>query len=150
MEATSCYYQIGIEEKEKKKPAFRWKDGFYEFNRMPFGLCNAPATFKSVFDTILNGIIGKFAFVYLDDIVVYSKTKEDHISHLNMIMERLKEAGISLNKAKCKFAISEIKFLRNVVSGATIKPDEQKVEAINNFKKPVTIRELRPFLGLLN
>lgn len=117
---------------------------------MPFGLCNAPATFQRCMDTILKDLAWKFVIPYLDDIIIFSKTVEDHLNHIDLVMKRLKEAGIALNKSKCKFLQEEIEVLGNIVSENTVRPDPGKIEAIKNFQRPKNIRELRSFLGLLN
>ena len=150
LDATKGYYQIEVHEKDRPKTAFRWKGGFYQFRRMPFGLCNAPATFQRCMDTIFRGTSWKFVIPYLDDIIIYSKTKEDHEKHVAQVMEILQNAGIVLNQPKCKFFQTEIEVLGNVVSMNSVKPDPLKTEAIRNFKLPTTIRDLRSFLGLLN
>lgn len=150
LDATSGYYQIRIRPEDREKTAFRWKNGFYEFNRMPFGLCNAPATFQRAMDTILKDINGKFGIPYLDDIVIFSETEEEHKSHVREVFNRLSEAGLIFNKKKYKFGLSEIEILGNVVSEGFIKPMAEKVDAINNYKQPDNIRSLRSLLGLVN
>lgn len=150
LDATSGYYQIELEENDKEKTAFRWKNGLFEFNRMPFGLCNAPATFQRVMDTILRDISNEFVIPYLDDIIVYSKNKEDHVQRLRQVLDRIKKAGLALNLKKCKFFKEEIEILGCIVGQGIVKPDKLKVEALNKFKKPENIKELRSFLGLAN
>ncbi|MGL5708894.1 MAG: reverse transcriptase domain-containing protein [Aeromonas sp.] len=150
LDATSGYYQIEIAEEDKEKTAFRWKSGFYEFNRMPFGLCNAPSTFQRVMDEMFLGISGKFVVPYLDDIIVFSESKESHIKHLEEVFKRIEMGGLVLNKAKCKFFKEELNILGHVISNGIVKPDKTKIEAINNFKRPENIRQLRSFLGLIN
>ncbi|MGL6009303.1 MAG: reverse transcriptase family protein, partial [Culicoidibacterales bacterium] len=150
LDATSGYYQIEINEDDKEKTAFRWKSGFYEFNRMPFGLCNAPATFQRTMDIIFNGINGHFVIPYLDDVIIFSKNHQDHIEHVQAVMDRIEDAGIKLNKSKCKFFKSEIEILGCVIGNGCVKPTAAKIKAIKNCRKPSTIKELRSFLGLLN
>lgn len=150
LDATSGYYHIELEENDKEKTAFRWKNGLFEFNRMPFGLCNAPATFQRVMDTILRDISNEFVIPYLDDIIVYSKNKEDHVQRLRQVLDRIKKAGLALNLKKCKFFKEEIEILGCIVGQGIVKPDKLKVEALNKFKKPENIKELRSFLGLAN
>ncbi|KAI5151211.1 hypothetical protein ENBRE01_1973 [Enteropsectra breve] len=150
LDATSGYYQISIDESDKPKTAFRWKNGLYEFNRMPFGLCNAPATFQRTMDIIFKDINGQYVIPYLDDIIIFSRNLEEHKEHLNEIFKRLQAAGIILNKKKCKIAQQEIKILGVVISKGIVKPDPDKIVALNEYKKPSNIRELRAFLGLVN
>lgn len=111
LDATSRYHQILLSPKDREKTAFAWKNGLYEYTRMPFGLTNAPATFQRIMDTIFRREIGKFVQPYLDDIIVFSRTKEEHAEHLKLVMGRLRAAGIALNKAKCKFAKKEVRVL---------------------------------------
>ncbi|KAI5151822.1 hypothetical protein ENBRE01_2411 [Enteropsectra breve] len=150
LDATSGYYQFNIAEADRKKTAFRFKGGFYEFVRMPFGLCNAPATFQRAMDTILQGINGEFVIPYLDDIIIFSKNKHEHQKHIRIVLGKLQEHNIILNPAKCKFYRSEIKFLGRLISKGIVKPDPDKISSIQNFEYPKTIKELRSFLGLLN
>ncbi|KAF9760902.1 Retrovirus-related Pol polyprotein from transposon [Nosema granulosis] len=150
LDATSGYYQIPVDEGDKEKTAFAWKGGLYEFNRMPFGLCNAPATFQRTMDKILGEERGAYVLPYLDDIVIYSRSLADHERHVLAVLEKLKDAGVRLNRKKCKFAQKEIKILGTIVSKDKISPDPDKVKAIREFPRPKTVRELRSFLGVVN
>jgi RNase H-like domain found in reverse transcriptase/Reverse transcriptase (RNA-dependent DNA polymerase) len=150
LDATSGYYQLEVEERDKEKTAFSWKGGHYEFNRMPFGLCNAPATFQWVMDIVLKEGLGKFVIPYLDDIIIYSATKEDHIRHLRQVLEKLKASGLILNKNKCKFMKKEVKLLGSIISEGLVKPGPEKINSIKNYPLPRTVKELRSFLGIAN
>ncbi|WUR04295.1 endonuclease [Vairimorpha necatrix] len=150
LDATSGYYQIALEEVDKEKTAFSWRGGHYEFNRMPFGLCNAPATFQRTMDKIFVKENRKFVIPYLDDIIIYSKNHQEHHEHLEIVLGKLKAAGIALNRKKCHFFKEEIKILGNIVTNKTTKPDPEKVKAINEYKEPTNIAQLRSFLGLIN
>jgi hypothetical protein len=150
LDATSGYYQIAMNPDDKAKTAFSWKNGHYEYNRMPFGLCNAPATFQRAMDTVLREELNRFVLAYLDDIIIFSKTKEEHLEHLETILSRLKNAGLVLNRKKCKFLCDEVKILGNIVSEGTVKPDPEKIRAIKEYPLPKTVKELRSFLGLIN
>lgn len=150
LDATSGYYQIEVCENDKEKTAFRWKYGLYELNRMPFWLCNAPSTFQREMDKIFSEVRGNFVLSYLDDIIVYSRSREEHLEHLRIVKDILISSNIALNKAKCKFLKTKIEILGNIVSGQFVKPDTNKIEAIKEYKRPRTIKELRSYLGLLN
>ncbi|KAI5151526.1 hypothetical protein ENBRE01_2196 [Enteropsectra breve] len=150
LDATIGYYQIKLSPSDRDKTAFRWSGGFYEFTRMPFGLCNAPATFQRIMDNVLREVSWKFVIPYLDDIIIYSETEKEHEEHLRIVFEKLKEAGISLNENKCKLFKDQISILGNLVSGGTVKPEPEKIKALRNFQRPQNINELRSFLGLLN
>lgn len=148
LDATSGYYQIAMEEDDIHKTAFCYKNGFYEFTRMPFGLCNAPATFQRAMDSILKKERFKFAIPYLDDIIIYSDTEEDHRKHLEIIFGKLKSAGLSLNRKKCKLFRKEIKILGYIVEEGMVKTDPSKLEAILKFKRPENVKGIRSFLGM--
>ena len=150
LDATSGYFQLAMNPGDIPKTAFGWKDGLFEFVRMPFGLCNAPATFQRAMDSILHSEKGKFVIPYFDDIIIFSKSLEEHACHLDVVLSRLKLAGLSLNHKKCHFAKSSIKILGNVVSEGVVKPDPEKVRVIKDFKTPRSIKELRGFLGFAN
>ena len=150
MDATSGYYQIPIAEKDKQKTAFSWKNNLYEFNRMPFGLCNAPSTFQRAMNSILKGKFQDFVFPYLDDIIVFSKTVEEHEKHLILVMNKLKAANLILNQSKCKFFRKEVKILGHIVKEGTVSMDPEKVRALREYKRPESVKELRSFMGLAN
>ncbi|KAI4293213.1 hypothetical protein PAPHI01_2487 [Pancytospora philotis] len=150
LDATSGYHQIRVAEQDKKKTAFRFKGGFYEYNRMPFGLCNAPPTFQRIMDTIFQREYGLFVIPYLDDIIVFSETKRDHEQHLDCVMKRISDYNLILNPKKCKLFKQEIEILGRVVAEGIVKPSPDKIRAIREFKRPRTIRELRSFIGLVN
>lgn len=150
IDATTGYYQLGLEESSKQKTAFIYNNIKYMFNRMPFGLCNAPATFQALMDNLFAGTDRNFGLPYMDDIIIFSKNEKDHMEHLNHVFLKLKGANIYLNKKKCKFFKSEIKILGNIVAHNVVKPDPDKTSAIAKYEKPTTIRELRAFLGLAN
>ncbi|KAI5150472.1 hypothetical protein ENBRE01_1516 [Enteropsectra breve] len=150
MDATSGYHQIALEEEDIKKTAFSWKGELLEYTRMPFGLCNAPSTFQSVMNTVLKEENWIFAIPYLDDIIVFSQSIEEHKRHLEIILGKIKAAGLSLNNNKSRFFQTEVEFLGNVISRGTVKPDPKKIQAIIECQPPNTLRELRSFLGLAN
>jgi len=137
-----------VKEDDKKKTAFTTKFGLYEFNVMPFGLCNAPATFQRLMDKVLAPYIEKFLVVYLDNITIYSKTFDDHVTHLNTVFKTLREAKLKLNKEKCHFFLPSIKFLGHEITRNGILPDEDKIIKVKNFPTPHNLRTLRGFLGL--
>ncbi|KAI4293341.1 hypothetical protein PAPHI01_2615 [Pancytospora philotis] len=150
LDATSGYHQIALTPESRAKTAFGWKNNHYEFNRMPFGLCNAPATFQRAMDLIIRNELGIFVRPYLDDIVVYSRTAEEHRVHLETVLGRLKAAGIVLNKKKCVIGQPAVKLLGNIVTEGKVMSDPDKVKAIEECERPKTLRELRSFLGLAN
>src|SRR5256886_9126577 len=115
---------------------------------MPFGLCNALATFQRLMDEALQGILWDFVVVYLDDLNVYSRSFDEHLSHLRDVFDRLRQAGLKLNPEKCKFVTSELVFLGHVIDSQGIRTDPEKIEKVKKFPIPKTITQLRSFLGL--
>ena len=133
LDLASGYWQVAVNEQDKKKTAFITKHGTYEFNVMPFGLCNAPATFQRLMDKILRPFINKFVVVYLDDITIYSKTFNEHCNHLQAVFDKLQEANLKLNIEKYFFFLNELKFLEHIIGKDGIKPDNEKIEKVKNF-----------------
>ncbi len=144
----SGYWQIEIEETDKHKTAFICEYGQYEFNRMPFGLTNAPGTFQRLMNKILKPVLYESTLVYLDDIIVFSKTLDDHIRHLETVFKILAEAGLKLKLKKCDFLKEEINYLGHVVSRNGVSPNDAKIASIVNYPEPTTAKELSSFLGL--
>src|SRR5205085_1892772 len=128
LDLASGYWQILIAMMDIQKTGFITQRGFYEFVRMPFGLTNAPATFQRLMDKILETEIGKFVQVYLDDIIIYSETWEEHLEHIKQVFQRLEDAGLKMGKEKCFFALKELEFLGHRISREGIKPDPNKIE----------------------
>ncbi|KRH93336.1 pol polyprotein, partial [Pseudoloma neurophilia] len=149
LDATSGYYQIKMSENSSPFTAFSWKRGHYEFNRMPFGLCNAPATFQRYMDTLFKGM-EHFVLPYLDDLIIFSKTREEHVKHIKEVFNVLSKAQVVLNKSKCQFFRKELIILGNRISKGSVSPDPSKIKTIQAHKLPTTIQELRSFLGLVN
>lgn len=146
LDATSGYHQIAIHFQDIPKTAFSWNRRQYEFERMPFGLCNAPLTFQRVMDQILKD--EEDVCVYLNDVIVKSKTVEEHKITLERVLGKLKAAGIILNLRKCKLFCIEIKILGYLIKENKIFPDKDKLEFIKKIEKPSTINQLRSILGL--
>ncbi|GFX33113.1 hypothetical protein TNCV_5042811 [Trichonephila clavipes] len=148
MDLRSGYWQIEIDEADREKTAFITPEGLYEFKVMPFGLCNAPATFERMMDNLLRHFKWTMCLCYLDDIIVFSETCEDHLIRLRLVLKCLQEAGLKLNSKKCLFAAQEVKILGHLVSSNGVRPDPDKIKAVRNFPTPKTIHDIRSFLGL--
>ncbi|GBG73732.1 hypothetical protein CBR_g17072 [Chara braunii] len=144
----SGYHQIEVDPADQHKTAFKTHDGLYEFTVMPFGLTNAPATFQSLMDKILREQIGRFVVVYLDDILIFSKSMEEHLKHLEEVLTILKKTQLLLNLEKSEFGRDSVIYLGHRLSAAGLEPEATKVEVIRNWPQPANIRELRSFLGL--
>ncbi|UYV72292.1 K02A2.6-like [Cordylochernes scorpioides] len=148
MDLRTGYWQIEIDEEDREKTAFITPDGLYEFRVMPFGLCNAPATFERMMDKLLAGLKWTICLCYLDDIIVYATSFKEHIERLGKVLRCIQQAGLCINHEKCRFGSREIKVLGHLVTESGIRPDPDKIKAITNFPTPKTTTEVRSFMGL--
>ena len=148
LDLQSGYWQIALRPEDMKKTAFNTHFGHFEYKVMCFGLSNAPATFQSLMNDIFRDYLGKFVVVYLDDILIYSDTPEQHMKHLELVLKRLREHKLYAQMAKCDFGLSELKFLGHIVGAAGISPDPDKVKVVHDWPEPANAAELRSFLGL--
>ena len=144
----SGYHQLRVQEDDIPKTAFRTSYGHFEFTVMPFGLTNAPAVFMDLMNRVCKPYLDKFVIVFIDDILIYSKTKEDHDNHLRLLLELLRKEKLYGKLSKCEFWLQEVHFLGHVVNQGGIHVDPSKIEAVRNWKAPETPSEVRSFLGL--
>ena len=144
------YYQVRIAEGDEKKTAIVTRYGSFEFLVMPFGLCNAPATFFTLMNDVLRPYLDSFLVVYLDDIVVFSDNMEDHKKHLAMVFEALRENQLFLKKSECVFAQTEIPFLGHIVGQGYIQMEPSRLKAIEDWVELKNFHEMRVFLGMTN
>lgn len=144
-----AYHQVPLAEGDKEKTAFATPGGgLYQYVTMPFGLCNAAGTFQRIIEKALTNLQWHAAVLYLDDIVVFGKTFEEHFKILNEVMDRLAKAGLMLKPKKCHFLRKKINFLGHVVSKEGIQTDPEKTKAIDQIRIPSYVKEVRSFLGL--
>ena len=122
---------------------------FYKFTRMPFKLCNMPATFQHLMQDTLGELNLTYCIIYLDDVIVFGHTEEEHLEHLQMVLERFREFNLKLKPSKCSFFQTEIMYLAHHVSNEGIHPSKENVQAILEFPMPETYTEVRAFCGLL-
>ncbi|GKD21361.1 reverse transcriptase, partial [Tanacetum coccineum] len=144
----SGYHQIRVKDQDISKTAFHTRYGHYEFLVMPFGLTNAPVVFMDLMNRIFHKYLDKFVIVFIDDILVYSKTKEEHEEHIRIVLGTLHLEKLYAKFSKCEFWLGQVAFLGHIVSADGITMDPAKVEAITKWPRPKTVTEVRSFLGL--
>eukprot|EP00731_Ephydatia_muelleri_P012465 Em0006g1359a len=150
LDLATGYWQVEVADEDKEKTAFSTPEGLYQFEVMPFGLCNAPATFQRLMDKVLSGLKWYSCLVYIDDIVVVGDSFENHLYNLVGVLKRLREAGLKVKPSKCSLCQREVQYLGHVVSTEGISTDPTKVEAICNWPTPTCKQEIQRFLGLAN
>lgn len=149
LDLASGFHQIEMDPKDAQKTAFSTPLGHYEFTRMPFGLKNAPAVFQRMMNTVLTGLQGLQCFVYLDDIVIYANSIQDHEIKLRNIFERLDKNNLKLQLDKCEFMRKEVAYLGHVITENGVKPNPDKIQVIKNFPTPKNQKDIKSFLGLV-
>jgi hypothetical protein len=148
LDLNSGYWQVAMAKDAKEKTAFTTFWGHYQWTRMPFGLTNAVATFQRLMENILREFLWKFVFVFVDDVLVVSKSKEEHRVHLKMVFDKISDAGLTLKAKKCRIFASETEYLGHVLTAEGIKPNPRLVEKVSSMVAPKTVPQLRRALGL--
>jgi len=144
----SGYHQVRVKEKDIPKTAFRTRYGHFEFLVMSFGLTNAPAIFMDLMNRVFKPFLDVFVIVFIDDILVYSRSEEDHANHLRQVLQVLHDRRLYAKFSKCEFWLKSVAFLGHIVSDEGIRVDSQKIEAVKDWPRPTTPTEVRSFLGL--
>ncbi|GJR58070.1 putative reverse transcriptase domain-containing protein [Tanacetum coccineum] len=144
----SGYHQLRVREEDIPKTAFRTRYGHYEFQVMPFGLTNAPTIFMDLMNRVCKPYLDRFMIVFIDDILIYSKSRKEHEGHLKLILKLLKEEELYAKFSKCEFWLSKVQFLGHVIDSEGIHVDPAKIESIKDWASPKTPTEIRQFLGL--
>jgi hypothetical protein len=150
LDLMSGYHQIRVNPTDEPKTGFSTPRGHYQFRVMPFGLTNAPATFQAHMNDVFSPFLNKFVEVYLDDILIYSRTLEEHKEHVRQVMEALRDARLIAKQSKCMFFVQKVPFLGFEVSNEGVTPLANKVKAVAEFPKPRTAKQALSFLGLAN
>ena len=145
------FWEVPMDEKSKAKTAFTVGPlGFYEFERMPFGLCNAPATFQRLMEACLGELVLDTCLIYVDDIIVFAKTENAHLARLRAVFDRIRAFGLKMRPHKCTFFTKSVDYLGHHISEAGIQPDERHIQRVKEFQPPSTVTEVRQFLGFVN
>lgn len=148
MDLKSGYWHIPIDPKDKDKTAFQTENGLYEFNVLPFGLSNAPATFQRFMNNMLRKFDWKFSLVYLDDILIYSENYDDHLEHIKQVLKEILSYNLKINMKKSEFCAREIEYLGYIINNRGITISEKKIDAIKKFPIPTKKKNVQEFIGL--
>ena len=147
LDLKSGYWQMGIRSEDREKTAFSIGNGLWQFRVMPFGLCNAPATFERLMEKVLGEIINKICLVYLDDVIIFSKTFEGMLDNLREVLLRLRSANLKLNPKKCSLFSRKVRYLGHIVSEEGLTTDTEKTSAVESWPIPKNKKQVRSFLG---
>ena len=148
LDLASGYHQIAVKEQDIPKTAFRTQRGQFEFLVMPFGVANAPATFQRMMNSLFKEELDAFVLVYLDDILVFSQTLEDHIRHIRTALQKMRDAKFFARLHKCSFFQEKVEYLGFDVSRDGVQPSPEKVRTVVEWPQPQSVKDIRSFLGL--
>ena len=146
----AAFNEIRMAKGDEEKTAFLTRYGLFEYTVMPFGLCNAPSTFQAFINDTLREYLDVFCSAYLDDILIYSDNREEHVKHVKMVLDKLKQAGLYLDINKCQFHVQEVKYLGLLITTDGLKMDPRKVETIVKWKPARCVKDVQAFLGFAN
>lgn len=149
LDCSRGFLQIEVHLLDVQKTAFICHRGLVEFTRLPFGLSNSPASFQRLMDVVLVNAKYEFAMAYMDDVVVFSRTFEEHLEHLTIVLERMRNAGLTINPGKVKLAEPKINLLGFVVDSGTLRPNEEKLRALTEYPCPHDVKSLQQYLGII-
>jgi hypothetical protein len=150
LDLQSGFHQIRMSEEDVPKTAFLTHKGLFQYRVMPFGLSNAPSTFQALMNKVLAPVLGKFALVYIDDILVFSRTVDEHALHVAEVLGLLRDAHLFVKRSKCSFGMTELRFLGFMVSAEGIRPDPKKVSAMTEWPTPTCLKDVKSYLGAVS
>ena len=149
LDQRAAYWAVPVEEGSREVTAFTTEFGLHQWTRQPFGLKTSPATFQRIMEDLLKGMSWKQVMIYLDDVILFSKSTDQHLRDLEELLQKFRDGGLMLNPAKCQVAVTEVDFLGHHLSTKGIRPAEEKVEALRRWSSPRSVKELRRFLGFI-
>ncbi len=150
LDLRNAYYLVRIREGDEWKTAFNTPRGLFEYLVMPFGLSNAPAVFQALVNDVLRDMVDQFIYVYLDDILIFSRSLQEHVQHIRVVLQRLLENGLFVKVEKCVFHAQSVPFLGYIVSSEGMRMDPDKVQAVVDWPTPDSRKALQRFLGFAN
>jgi hypothetical protein len=139
LDLRSGYHQVRMHPEDNHKTAFRTHRGHFEFLVMPFGLTNAPSTFQALMNDVLQPFLRKFVLVFFDDILVFSRSRSEHLQHVKLVFQTLRENKLALKQAKCSFGAEKVAYLGHIISAAGVAMDPSKVEVVEAWPPPRTL-----------
>ncbi len=150
LDLTAGYFQVAVNESDREKTAVTTPFGLYEWTRMPFGLCNAPATFHRLMGAALGDLAFDILLIYLNDIIVFSVDFKSHCEKLELVLSRLRQHGLKLKPSKCFLLRSEVRFLGHIISSKGVQVDMDKVQCLDMWPSLSSVREVRQLLGFMS
>ena len=150
LDLANAFYQIQVHDKHIPKLAFSTDDGHFEFTVMPFGVKNAPATFQYLMYRVLGEFYGKFVYVYLDDIIIFSRSLEEHVDHLRQVLTKIREANLKIKPSKCQWIKTTLRYLGYTISRDGVTTDPNNVAKLQNMRPPKNVKDIQSFLGFCN
>ena len=149
LDLRSGFWQVPLDKTSKAKSAFITHQGIFEFNRLSFGMVNAPMSFQALMTKVLKNLNFKIALVYIDDLIIFSRDFDQHLHHLNLVFNNLRSANLKLNPSKCKLATESVKYLGHIVSKQGLKVNPENIDKIKNCQRPINVKQVRSALGIM-